>query len=391
MSGVGRARLPLGRLGLFAAVGALCLGYVLFSVVGAKTFEGSYRVSVQMPVTGGLFPGSQVTYRGVPIGTVDAIDITDTGVVAALDIHDSVRIPAATKAVVADRSPAGEQYLDIEPTGAGPPYLHDGSVIASKDTVRPPSLSDLLGAIKTFSDSVDLGDLRTVFHELDVALRGTGPALGALIDHTAALVAELEAVTPQTFDLLRSTGALLDTQVAHDGDLRSFARSLRRLSDTIRNDDPKTAHLIVAALETTRALTPVLLNDSHDIGILLANLVTTGQIAVERLPGLKALVVALPDGLHALAASVHDGHVAFRLIDQPGTFCAYGGTRRRAPFNPHRGPPITNGYCKHPLSIQQQRGAANEPRPADDDTAGPPKKQAHSHEYSWQRAYPSGE
>ncbi len=382
------------RLGLFGLVGVLCLGYVLFSVVGAKTLEGSYRVVVDMPVTGGLFPGSQVTYRGVPIGTVSSIDITAVGVAANLDIHDSVRIPTATKAVVADRSPAGEQYLDMQPTGSGPPYLHDGSVISPADTVQPPSLADLLNAISDFASSVDLSELHTVVRELDTAFGGTGPALGALIDHGAALVARLERITPQTIDLLRSAGALLDTQVAHEGDLRSFAGSLRRLSDTIRADDPKTARLVDAALQTTQQLAPVLLNDSHDIGILLANLVTVGQITVERLPGLKALLLALPDGLYALASSVHGGHVAFKLIDQPGTFCAYGGTRRRAPFNPHRGPPITNGYCKHPLPIQQQRGAANEPRPPGDDTAGPPRshhaKSAPADSDSWEKVYAAG-
>jgi phospholipid/cholesterol/gamma-HCH transport system substrate-binding protein len=362
------SRLPLGRLGLFGLVGVLCLAYIMFSVIGAQTFKGSYRVVVEMPETGGLFPGSQVTYRGVPIGSVTSIDITDNGIAARLAIHDSVQIPTATKAVVADRSPAGEQYLDIVPTGNGPPYLQDGSVIEPANTVRPPSLAGLLRAITVFSDSVDLNDLRTVFHELDVAFNGTGPALGALIDHSAALVAQLESVTPQTLDLLRSAGTLLDTQVAHNGDLRSFAGSLRRLSDTIRSDDPKTAKLIEAALQTTEAVAPVLLNDSHDVGVLLANLVTTGQIAVARLSGLKALVLALPDGLHSLAASVHGDHVLFKLLEQPGTFCAYGHTRRRTPFNPHRGPPITNGYCTDPLPIQQQRGAVYAPRPPGDDT-----------------------
>jgi ABC-type transporter Mla subunit MlaD len=53
-----RARLPLGKLGLFAAVGALCLTYLVVSVIGPKTFQGHYRVVVDMPVTGGLFPGS---------------------------------------------------------------------------------------------------------------------------------------------------------------------------------------------------------------------------------------------------------------------------------------------------------------------------------------------
>lgn len=361
-------RTPIGKLGLFALVGLLSLGYLLFSVIGSKTFEGQYRVVVEMPVTGGLFPGSQVTYRGVPIGTVDSIDITADGVAANLDIHDSVHIPAATKAVVADRSPAGEQYIDMEPTGDGPPYLADGSVISPENTVQPPSLAALLNSIATFSKSVDLKELKTVVDQLAIAFSGTGPALGALLDHSAELVDSLVAVEPQTIDLLHNAGVLLDVQAAHNGDLRTFAESLRQLSDTIRADDPRTAQLIEAALETTRQVAPLLVNDSHGIAVLLTNLVTTGRIAVARLPGLKALLFSMPDGVRALASAVHGGHVDFLLSPQPGTYCSYPGTRRRAPFNPHKGKAITNGYCTDPLPIQDQRGARYAPRPPGDDT-----------------------
>lgn len=373
-----RTRLPLGKLGLFAAVGALCLGYLLFNVIGAKTLEGSYRVVVEMPVTGGLFPGSQVTYRGVPIGTVSSIDITATGVAANLDIHDSVQVPRATKAVVADRSPAGEQYLDMEPTGAGPPYLTDGSVIPPADTVQPPSLSGLLDSIAAFSSSVNLGQLRNVVDELETAFAGTGPALGAIIDNGAKLVASLSKIEPQTVDLLHNAGSLLDTEARHLGDLRTFADSLRRLSDTIRSDDPKTAQLVEAALSTTQQVAPILLRDADDVGVLLTNLVTVGRIAVARLPGLKALLISLPDGVNALATAVHGGHVDFLLSPEPGTFCSYPGTRRRAPYDAHKGPPITNGYCLHPLPIQDQRGAVYAPRPPGDDTAGPPSTSSKS-------------
>ena len=367
-----RARLPLGKLGLFAAVGALCLTYLLVSVIGPKAQQGSYRVVVDMPVTGGLFPGSQVTYRGVPVGEVSSIDITDDGVAANLAIHESVDIPAATKAVVSDRSPAGEQYLDLQPTGAGPPYLADGSVIAAENTVQPPSLSALLNSISAFAGSVDIAELRTVVDELDTAFAGTGPALAAILDHSSQIVDSLVKIEPATIDLLRNAGTLLDVQAAHNHDLRTFARSLRQLSDTLREDNPKTARLIQSALETTEVVAPILLNDGDDIGQLLTNLVTTGRIAVARLPGLKALLISLPGGLRALASAVHGSHVEFLLSPQPGTFCSYSGTRRRAPFNPHKGPAITNGYCRHPLSIQDQRGAVFAPRPPGDDTAAPP-------------------
>jgi phospholipid/cholesterol/gamma-HCH transport system substrate-binding protein len=393
-----RQPLPLVRLGLFAVVGLLCAAYVLFSVVGAKTFEGHYRVSVEMPVTGGLFPGSQVTYRGVPVGTVSSIDISpDRGhVIAQLDIHDGVDIPVTTEAVVADRSPAGEQYIDFQPYSASSRYLRDGSVIAPSQTKTPPSLSDLLNSVASFSDSVNLRELRNVFDELETAFGGSGPAIGRIIDNSARLVASLEAVEPATIDLLTTGGQVLDTQAAHDGDLRRFSLSLHRLADTLRNDDPRTARLIDIALQTAQQVGPLLRQDAGNIGMLLANLVTVGHIAVQRLPGLKALLVSLPGGLHALATAVHGKHVNFQLLTQLGTVCRYPHTRRQQPYDDHRGPPITNGYCLHPTKGEQQRGAIYAPRPPGDTTARPgPSGTASSreraHSESWLQVFTAGE
>ncbi len=404
-----RQPLPLTRLAAFATVGLLALAYLLFSVVGAKTFEGSYHVAVDMPVTGGLFPGSQVTYRGVPIGTVSSIDISAdrTFIVANLDIHDGVHIPVTTKAVVADRSPAGEQYIDFQPYAASTRYLENGAVIPPVRTRRPPSLSDLLNSVAAFSESVNLPELRAVFNQLEIALNGTGPALGRLIDNSARLIASLEAVEPATIDLLRTGGQVLDTQAAHDGDLRSFSVSLHRLADTLRADDPRTARLIEIALQTTQQVGPFLQQDAGNIGMLLTNLVTVGHLSVQRLPGLKALLVSLPGGLRALATAVHGRHVHFQLLTQLGTACEYHNTRRRQPFDSHRGPPITNGYCLHPTKAEQQRGAVYAPRPPGDTTAGPgpsgtaqatgpttrsrSRTSAPAHSDSWLKVFTAGE
>lgn len=367
-----RQPLPVAKLVAFALVGLFCLGYLLFSVVGAKTFEGQYHVAVQLPATGGLFPGSQVTYRGVPVGSVSSININQakTGVVATLEIHNSAKVPSSTMAVVADRSPAGEQYLDLQPYAAGPPYLADGSTITANHTKLPPSLAGLLGSVSTFAHSININQLRTVFNQLDKALAGTGPALGQIIDNTAEIVATLQSVEPQTVDLLDNTGTLLDTQVAHGEDLHRFSVSLRQLADTLRQDDPKTVELIRVSLDTTNELGPILRRDSAAISSLLTNLVTVGNLIDARLPGLRVLLVALPKGLQALADGVHGHHVQFKLIVQTGSACKYK-TRRQPPFDNHKGRPIYNAYCRKPSPRYQQRGAANAPRPPGDDTGQP--------------------
>lgn len=362
---------PLLHLAAALAVGAAALAYLLVKVVGTNTFAGHYVVRVQMPVTGGLFPGSQITYRGVPIGTVGTIRISDAGVVADLDIRDGVHVPAATRAVVTDRSPAGEQYIDLQPTAAGPPYLHDGSLIPANRTQRPPTLADLLTTVTSFSDSISAKDLRIVIDQLATAFGGTGPALGRLIDNSERIVATLRHVQPATIGLLDSGGQLVDTEVAHAGDLATYSRALRQLADTLRADDPKTVALINSAMATTAQLGPFLARNADDLGTFLANLVTTGQIVRARIPAVKALLVALPDGIQALDSAVHGNHVTFTLVAKSGAVCSYS-TRRRTPFQAAPAPPIMNGYCLNPSGNEQQRGAVYAPRPPGDTTAGPP-------------------
>jgi phospholipid/cholesterol/gamma-HCH transport system substrate-binding protein len=399
--------MPVARLLAFASIGLACLAYLLFSVIGAKTFEGQYAVAVQLSATGGLFPGSQVTYRGVPVGTVTSIDIEPSqhGVVAHLEIHDDVKVPSATEAVVADRSPAGEQYLDLRPTGPGPPYLASNATIPQSQTRLPPSLADLLGSVSAFSHSIDTRELRTVFTQLDAALHGTGPALGQTIDNTAEIVSTLRAVEPQTVDLLDNGGKLLRTQAAHGADLHTFAVSLRKLADTLRTDDPRTTNLIGTANATMQQAEPLLRRDAGTISQLLTNLVTTGTIVDDRIPGLKALLVATPRGLGALASTVHGGHVQFKLLTGTGRACPYR-TRREMPYVDKRNPPIFNAYCLKRSPTYQQRGAMNAPRPPGDTTAGPPSgsigrarrgrsvrgtQHARAHSESWMDVFEAGE
>ena len=66
--------------------------------------------------SGGAFAGAEVSYRGVRVGQVDEMVLTDDGVDILLDIdneHDD--IPADARAVVGNRSAVGEQYVELQP------------------------------------------------------------------------------------------------------------------------------------------------------------------------------------------------------------------------------------------------------------------------------------
>ncbi|CAM5522554.1 hypothetical protein SPURM210S_00671 [Streptomyces purpurascens] len=81
-----------------------------------------------------MFPGAEVTYRGVPVGKVGALRLAGPdGVSVTLDIEDGApRIPADTLAVVANRSAVGEQYVDLQPRTSHGPYLLNGGTIRAR-------------------------------------------------------------------------------------------------------------------------------------------------------------------------------------------------------------------------------------------------------------------
>lgn len=165
----------------FATVTAIGVSYVGAEYTGLvdDVLGRGYTVRADFADSGGIFPGAEVTYRGVPVGRVGALRLTGSdGVSVALDIKDGApRIPADTLAVVANRSAVGEQYVDLQPRTSHGPYLLDGSAIPRGSTRVPLATTDLVLSLDGLVNSVGKDDLRITVDELGKAFSGTGPNL----------------------------------------------------------------------------------------------------------------------------------------------------------------------------------------------------------------------
>src|SRR5215469_8719202 len=113
------------KLIAFALIGVLIIGYVWFHYANLGRYlgmRGYYVVRLDMADSGGLYPGAVVTYRGVSVGRVAAMRLTDTGIEADLNISATAPpIPARLQAAVADLSAVGEQYVHLRPSTAARP------------------------------------------------------------------------------------------------------------------------------------------------------------------------------------------------------------------------------------------------------------------------------
>ena len=94
----------------------------------------TYEVSVELERSGGIFERAEVTYRGVTVGRVRAVDFRQDGVTAVLAIDEQWRIPDDLTVAVHNRSAVGEQYVDLVPSRDGGPFLDDsGAPLVCQD------------------------------------------------------------------------------------------------------------------------------------------------------------------------------------------------------------------------------------------------------------------
>ena len=177
--------------------------------------------------SGGIFTGAEVTYRGVGIGQVSEMKLTDKGVDVLLSIEkDSDKIPADSVALVGNKSAVGEQYVELQPQTDDGPYLKDGSEIDTPDTQIPVSTTEILTNLDNLVQSVPQADLRTVVAESGAAFKDAGPSLGQIIDTSSSFIETAEANFDTTTALIRDTRMVLQTQVDKGSAIRSFTRDL---------------------------------------------------------------------------------------------------------------------------------------------------------------------
>src|SRR6267154_3949417 len=81
-----------------AAVGIMAIGYL--DLPNMWFGAGHYRITLNLPTSGGLYRNGNVTYRGVEVGRVDDVRLSATGVQAVLSLEAKYKIPANSVANV---------------------------------------------------------------------------------------------------------------------------------------------------------------------------------------------------------------------------------------------------------------------------------------------------
>jgi phospholipid/cholesterol/gamma-HCH transport system substrate-binding protein len=224
-------------------------------------------------------------------------------------------------------------------------------------------------------ESVHRKSLRTTVRELGDAFAGTGPDLRRIIDTGTSFIHTANRNFDVTTALIRDSNTVLKGQVASADAIRSFARDLKLFSGTLADHDRDLRRLIDNGSVTATQLRTFLDDNKVHLASLINNLVTTGDIVVKHLPGLRQVLVLYPyvveGGFTVVSKSpetgLYDAHFGMVLTNNPPV-ChnGYQSTDTRPPQDGSNRPMNVNAHCAEPGSQSNPRGAQHAPsnRPA---------------------------
>lgn len=305
-----RVRLQLVVFAIVSVV-AVTIASVDFLGIWQLFGSGQFQVKADFGDVSGLYPSANVTYRGVDVGKVHALDVSRNGVEVVLRINDGAKISKDAVAQVHSTSAIGEQYVDLVPSTNGGPYLQDGSIIARSSTVEMPQAAPLLDKLDGLLQSVPKPQLSAVLDEADTAFAGTGPALNNLVRSTSELLTTAQENLAPTVNLITALDPFLRQQQRLEQDNATSVANLDTFTRALVASDPGLRTLIRIGPGLASNVDNLVAGVRPNLSTLLNNLSSVGQVIVPQIAGLKELLSLVPITVGALEkAEINPGNVS---------------------------------------------------------------------------------
>lgn len=329
------------------AVSVMAFGFVK---VPALLGIGRYTVTVDLPASGGLYPTSVVSYRGSEVGRVESIDVARDGVRAVLTMDSSILIPSDVAASVHSRSAVGEQFLELTPKSGAGAKLRDGDVIPVGDVELPPDIGSLLDATNRALTAIPADNLRTVVDEAATAVGGLGPELSRIVDGSTALAIEGGKTIGPLTQLIDQSPPVLNSQVRTADSIATWAQRMAAITGQFKAQDAAFAELLTMGAPALGEGKALFDRVAPALPVLLANLVSLGDIAVTYNNAIEQLLVLFPQGTAVMSAIA---------VADSGVKQAYRGIYLDFNLNLNLPPPCNTGF----LPVQQQRSPSDQDYP----------------------------
>ena len=329
---------------------------------------GQYTLNADLPASGGLYKTSNVTYRGETIGTVTAVEPTETGVQVTMSIADRYQIPIDASANVHSVSAVGEQYLDLVSPGNPGRYFSPDQTI-TKGTV-PTDIGPALDAANRGLAALPKEKIASLLDETAQAVGGLGPALQRLVDATQAIAGDFKTNISDINDIIENSGPIIDSQVNSSDAIARWSHNLNILTAQSAENDQHVKSILSQGAPTADQVNSVFSDVRESLPQTLANLEIVLDMLKRYHKGVEQLLVAYPQGAAEgqTVTTPFPGYAALGTsltINQPPP-CLTGflpAPQWRSPADTSLAPMPSGTYCKIAMDAPANavRGARNYP------------------------------
>ena len=209
---------------------------------GPDTGDDPMTIKVMFRDVLDLVPKSTVKVNDVTVGKVKAIDLKGYVAEVTIEVPGDVRLPDNARAEIRQTSLLGEKFVSlIEPKEPGSGKLADKDVIGLDRTGRNPEVEEVLGAMSLLLNGGGIGQLKTIFSELNNAMEGREPELRSALTQIRTFIGQLDQNKESIVATIENTNRLALEIRRNDGAIKS---ALDDIPDALRSVDSQRADLV---------------------------------------------------------------------------------------------------------------------------------------------------
>lgn len=255
--------------------------------------DGRMVVTADFGDTTGLYVGNQVTYLGVPVGEVVAVEPQGTTMRVEMRLEPDTRVPREAGAEILQGSLVTDRYVELGPAYRGGPALTSGAHIDAEHTRSPATVDEIATAVDDLVLALDggrqgdgngLGELLATSAD---ALDGNGEALATALSRGQRALEILNTKGDDLESVTVALGDVVDMLAARDRLLRRFTRHSVSAAEVLADQ----RHEVEATLDSLDDL----------VGVAEELLRENGDLLAEDLASISSLVSLVREHQDSLA------------------------------------------------------------------------------------------
>jgi len=225
----------------FLVPGAIVALVAAFAVT-MFTGEEQKHLTAIFPRTVSLYEGSDVRVLGVPVGTVDSVTPSGTGVKVEMSYDADLRIPADAEAVIISPSIVGDRFVQLTPVYRTGPELKDDATLDLSKTSTPLELDEVFGSIDQLTVALGPeganknGALSDLLDSAAENWGGQGEQFHQTIGDIGKLTGTLDDNKEELFGTAKQMEAFISTLANNDKTVSRFNQSLSQVSTMLAGE-----------------------------------------------------------------------------------------------------------------------------------------------------------